>query len=411
MILPIAKSDFRCCANQRLPVTLRLRSNVNKAIRSFLDVRDFVEVETPVLCAGAGGASARPFTTECHALDSTFALRISPELYLKRLVVGGLDRVYVSPLNRAGMHTKETKPAQLLCAHGPHPFPAFAVQTVCPRVIITAESLYNRCAIVTRRYEIGKQFRNEGVDASHNPEFTTLEFYQVRVVGRSISPPWGSIRFRQAPRTYDAPPWGARVVSQTKSRKIPTRNILPLFSVTRPTQTLAARYLAHERYPTTDQVRVACLAPLVPLVPLAHHLHVPRARVGVCGASHVQGGKRNGSDGHPRGVVCPLLGLVATTEELLHHVVVKATGSPTHEQAGHTIDFTPPYRRLSIVDALQEATGVTLALGEGGAADDGALTAQLRGTRREPFNFTPMGVNPTSSGSPHVRPMGRTCGA
>ena len=55
----------------------------------------------------------------------------------------------------------------------------------------------------------------------------------VRLTSRSISPPWGSIRFRLAPRTYDAPPWGVRVVSQTKSRKIPTRNILPLFSLSR----------------------------------------------------------------------------------------------------------------------------------------------------------------------------------
>ena len=56
---------------------------------------------------------------------------------------------------------------------------------------------------------------------------------QVRVASRSISPPWGSIRFRLAPRTYDAPPWGVRVVSQTKSRKIPTRKILPLFFASR----------------------------------------------------------------------------------------------------------------------------------------------------------------------------------
>ncbi|KAI7833518.1 lysyl-tRNA synthetase [Kickxella alabastrina] len=101
---------------------LETRARVLRFIRGFLDSRGFVEVETPVLSANVGGAAARPFVTRAVALgDNTpLFLRIAPELYLKQLVVGGFDRVY----------------------------------------------------------ELGKQFRNEGIDADHNPEFTTCEFYQ-----------------------------------------------------------------------------------------------------------------------------------------------------------------------------------------------------------------------------------------
>ena len=98
----------------------RLRSRMVTALRSFLDARDYLEVETPILQPIYGGAAARPFTTYHNALDTTLYLRIADELYLKRLIVGGLERVY----------------------------------------------------------EIGKDFRNEGIDRSHNPEFTMLEFYQ-----------------------------------------------------------------------------------------------------------------------------------------------------------------------------------------------------------------------------------------
>jgi lysyl-tRNA synthetase class 2 len=96
------------------------RSKMTRAIRSFLDERDFLEVETPVLQPLYGGAAARPFTTLHNALNMPLYLRIADELYLKRLVVGGLDRVY----------------------------------------------------------EIGHDFRNEGIDRTHNPEFTMLEFYE-----------------------------------------------------------------------------------------------------------------------------------------------------------------------------------------------------------------------------------------
>ncbi|MBH10170.1 MAG: lysine--tRNA ligase [Candidatus Marinimicrobia bacterium] len=95
------------------------RAKIIKSIRNYLDDRDFLEVETPVLQPIYGGANARPFTTHYNALDQTFYLRIADELYLKRLIVGGFDRVY----------------------------------------------------------EISKDFRNEGMDRNHNPEFTMLEFY------------------------------------------------------------------------------------------------------------------------------------------------------------------------------------------------------------------------------------------
>ncbi len=96
------------------------RSRMITSIRAFLDARGFLEVETPILQPLYGGAAARPFTTVHNALDMPLYLRIADELYLKRLVVGGLDRVY----------------------------------------------------------EIGHDFRNEGMDRTHNPEFTMLEFYQ-----------------------------------------------------------------------------------------------------------------------------------------------------------------------------------------------------------------------------------------
>eukprot|EP00051_Salpingoeca_urceolata_P004522 m.65588 g.65588 ORF g.65588 m.65588 type:complete len:579 (+) comp13676_c1_seq2:174-1910(+) len=106
--------------NDTLHHGLRVRANVLAFIREFLDARSFLEVETPILSGQAGGAAARPFVTQANTLGQDVTLRIAPELFLKRLVIGGCDRVY----------------------------------------------------------EIGKQFRNEGVDAMHNPEFTSCEFYQ-----------------------------------------------------------------------------------------------------------------------------------------------------------------------------------------------------------------------------------------
>ena len=106
--------------NQESKETFIKRSLIIKEIRNFLDGRDFMEVETPMLVSNAGGAAARPFETHYNALNEDVKLRISLELYLKRLIVGGLERVY----------------------------------------------------------EIGRVFRNEGVDTRHNPEFTLMELYQ-----------------------------------------------------------------------------------------------------------------------------------------------------------------------------------------------------------------------------------------
>ena len=106
--------------NEDVRETFKKRSAIIKEIRRFLDGRDFMEVETPMLVSNAGGAAARPFVTYYNALDEDVKLRISLELYLKRLIVGGLERVY----------------------------------------------------------EIGRVFRNEGVDTRHNPEFTLMELYQ-----------------------------------------------------------------------------------------------------------------------------------------------------------------------------------------------------------------------------------------
>ena len=106
--------------NAEVKETFIKRSKIISSIRRFLDDRGFMEVETPMLVQNAGGAAARPFETHFNALDEDLKLRISLELYLKRLIVGGLERVY----------------------------------------------------------EIGRVFRNEGLDTRHNPEFTLMELYQ-----------------------------------------------------------------------------------------------------------------------------------------------------------------------------------------------------------------------------------------
>ena len=106
--------------NAEVKDTFVKRSKILSAIRRYLDGQGFMEVETPMLVANAGGAAARPFETHFNALNEDFKLRISLELYLKRLIVGGLERVY----------------------------------------------------------EIGRVFRNEGLDTRHNPEFTLMELYQ-----------------------------------------------------------------------------------------------------------------------------------------------------------------------------------------------------------------------------------------
>jgi len=106
--------------NPEVRKTFRLRSEIIREMRAYLDERNFLEVETPMMHPIAGGAAARPFITYHNALDMQLYMRIAPELYLKRLIVGGFERVY----------------------------------------------------------ELGRVFRNEGIDIRHNPEFTSVEIYQ-----------------------------------------------------------------------------------------------------------------------------------------------------------------------------------------------------------------------------------------
>jgi lysyl-tRNA synthetase class 2 len=145
------------------------RSRTIRALRELLDERGFLEVETPVLQPLYGGATARPFVTHHQALDEQLYLRISDELYLKRLVVGGLDRVY----------------------------------------------------------EVGRNFRNEGVSRKHNPEFTMLEAYQAyadyrdmmelaeALVSHAARRVHGTTKIEREGRTIDlAPPWPRRSMAE-----------------------------------------------------------------------------------------------------------------------------------------------------------------------------------------------------
>lgn len=106
--------------NSKFKLFFQKRAQIVKFLRKYLDDKGFLEVETPILSAQAGGALAKPFLTKSNDLKQDLELRIAPELFLKKLIIGGFDKVY----------------------------------------------------------EIGKVFRNEGIDNSHNPEFTSLEFYQ-----------------------------------------------------------------------------------------------------------------------------------------------------------------------------------------------------------------------------------------
>ncbi|MFC1907976.1 lysine--tRNA ligase [Chloroflexota bacterium] len=163
-------------ANSEVKETFQVRSRVISAIRQFLNQRGFLEVETPVLQSAAGGALAQPFITHHHALDQDFYLRIAHELYLKRLIIGGFDKVY----------------------------------------------------------ELGRIFRNEGISTKHNPEFTLLESYETyadyndvmkmleemvseishQILGTNkvefgdntinFKPPWQRINLRQAIEKYSS---------------------------------------------------------------------------------------------------------------------------------------------------------------------------------------------------------------
>jgi lysyl-tRNA synthetase, class II len=165
--------------NAKSRATLQLRSRTVAALRRKLDERGFVEVETPVLHAVPGGATARPFVTHHNALDTDFYLRIAPELYLKRLVVGGFEKVF----------------------------------------------------------EIARVFRNEGISPRHNPEFTMLELYQAyadwtdlmvlieNLVSELALELIGSTSLTYQGRALDlAPPWQratmAELVSEAVSRPV-----------------------------------------------------------------------------------------------------------------------------------------------------------------------------------------------
>ena len=161
--------------NLEVRETFRRRARLTAALREGLDAEDYLEVETPVLQPLYGGAFARPFTTRHHALDMDLYLRISNELYLKRLLVGGLERVY----------------------------------------------------------EFSRDFRNEGMDRSHNPEFTMLEFYQAfadlgdmlelteRLVSRAVERARGSLSFDYQGQPLDwTPPWPRLSLLDAVSAKV-----------------------------------------------------------------------------------------------------------------------------------------------------------------------------------------------
>ncbi len=149
-------------SNPEARETFKTRSQVIAAIRQFLNQRGFLEAETPVLQPAAGGALARPFVTHHHTLDQDFYLRIATELHLKRLIIGGLDRVY----------------------------------------------------------ELGRIFRNEGISTKHNPEFTTLETYEAytdyndvrkmleKMVAQVTKKVLGTTEVKYGEHTIDfKPPW------------------------------------------------------------------------------------------------------------------------------------------------------------------------------------------------------------
>jgi lysyl-tRNA synthetase class 2 len=157
-------------ANPSSREVLRKRSAIVGSFRRFLEGRGFLEVETPMLHPIAGGALARPFATHHNAFDSTFYLRIAPELYLKRLIVGGLSE---------------------------------------------------------KVFEINRCFRNEGVSTRHNPEFTSLELYEAytdfqamirlteALVSNAAGEVWGETRGTYGDHTLDlTPPWPRKTMAQ-----------------------------------------------------------------------------------------------------------------------------------------------------------------------------------------------------
>ena len=159
--------------NEDVREIFRRRAKIVSFLRTFLSARDFLEVETPMMQTVAGGATARPFVTHHNALDMDLYLRIAPELYLKRLLVGGFERVF----------------------------------------------------------EINRNFRNEGIDTQHNPEFTMVEFYQAYATYKEMMALteemlsslaielFGAPRFTYQGETVDfTPPWERLTVAQAAAR-------------------------------------------------------------------------------------------------------------------------------------------------------------------------------------------------
>lgn len=195
-------------ANEETRRIFVVRANLIRALRRYLDERGFLEVETPTLQPLYGGAAARPFTTYYHALDQTFYLRISDELYLKRLLVGGYDRVY----------------------------------------------------------EICKDFRNEGIDARHSPEFTMLEFYAAYCDYLDVMQMCEEMVVYAAEQALGtlAIPWGEHTIDLTPPwRRLPLREALieytgiDFLEVTEQAELYArARALGADVQPTTVWPRI-----------------------------------------------------------------------------------------------------------------------------------------------------------
>jgi lysyl-tRNA synthetase class II len=251
--------------NPEVQDIFRTRSRIISGVRRYLDDRGFLEVETPMMNMIPGGATARPFITYHNELDLQLYMRIAPELYLKQLVVGGLDRVY----------------------------------------------------------EIGKQFRNEGIDLTHNPEFTTCEFYQV---GRAL-------RCR-----------GAGAVQTWRSRRgacrpsVPGAGLGPLEC--QPQSWLGATLDPPHKNKSTTHTQT--------------HTH-----------RHTHTYTRTHAH-HPQ-AYADYNDLIAMTEELVSGLVLSIKGSykiqyhpDGPEGKAIDIDFTPPFRRISMVSGLEEALGVKL---------------------------------------------------
>ena len=182
-------------SNPEVKTVFVQRSRIINAIRAFLDQRGFVEVDTPVLVPVAAGALARPFATHHHTLDEDLYLRIATELYLKRLIVGGFDKVY----------------------------------------------------------EIGRVFRNEGMDQDHNPEFTLLESYEAyadytQVMDMVEEMVWtvaesalGTTTVQYRDHTIDLSPPGARPASATPSENTAALSWAPTSTARNPSKAWSPR--------------------------------------------------------------------------------------------------------------------------------------------------------------------------